>query len=104
VLAGINPHGGALKTEALPYCGRLRLFGAAIPKLNPMLGRPYSRVNRFAHDDGFRVWHFLEEIAEAAGVRSWGRTGLNADIAETTRLDPPRTSRRSGARKKSELI
>ncbi len=29
MLAGINPHGGALKTEALPYCGLLRLFGAA---------------------------------------------------------------------------
>jgi hypothetical protein len=33
VLAGITPHGGALKTEALPYCGRLRLFGAAFVNL-----------------------------------------------------------------------
>src|SRR5260370_11240741 len=30
--------------------------------------------------------HFPEEIAEAARVRSWGKTGLNADIAEKMRL------------------
>src|SRR6266478_9213371 len=30
--------------------------------------------------------HFPEEIAEAARVRSWGKTGVNADIAEKMRL------------------
>jgi hypothetical protein len=31
--------------------------------------RPYSRVNRFAHDDGFRVWQHLADVASSAPVR-----------------------------------
>src|ERR1700738_482384 len=48
-----------------------------LPKLNPMLGRPHSRVNRFAHDDGFRVWH-------KPAVRGWEEHVRSARVFQTS--------------------
>jgi hypothetical protein len=36
--------------------------------------------------DDFRSWHFSDVAGLTDDVRSWGQSGLTADIAETTRL------------------